>query len=180
MNNNIKGIINSQITALSYTSYGVFSRLIGSHLDPIYQITTRYIPSSIFSFILILIKGVKLNIHIPNKFLFFLHLVSGPIVNIFYFFMIVKLPLGVGMFLFYGSSQIFNFVCSIFNNQFNKKSWFAILLSIIGIFILSFEQISNFDIKYIIFALLAGVFFSVTNISGKSISEKVDLYVLNI
>lgn len=160
-----------------YATYGPFTRIVGSDFGPITQILIRTVFRILIIGLLILfIKGSR---KIEKKDIPWLIVsgMAGAFTNILYVHAIQNLSMGTTMFLFYGAGTIISFIIGkfFFNEKLNQNKLFSLLLSIVGLFVLFFNDLSFSNLKFLLFAGLAGLCYGSYSSFSKKVSSKYSL-----
>lgn len=160
-----------------YASYGPLTRIVGNDFGPITQILIRTIfRILIIGILLLFIKGSK---KVARKDIPWLIIsgMAGAFTNILYVHAIQNLSMGTTMFLFYGAGTVISFIIGkfFFNEKLNQNKLFSLILSIIGLFVLFFNDLSFSNLIFLFFAGLAGLCYGSYSSFSKKVSSKYSL-----
>ena len=173
-NNENLGFAILLLAGLLYSTYGVFSRVIGDNIAPFYQYLSR---AFVILIILIVAAILKIDkIHKINKkrrgWIVIQGLSSGILIPTFYL-AVNKLPLATTIFLFYALSTIVSYVLGryIHNEKLTQVKLVSFFLAISGIFIMSLESFRLNQPLYVILGLISGIFFGI-NLTAIKVTNK--------
>lgn len=174
MNESKKGLIFSQIAAISYSSFGLFARLL-KDFDPIFQFFSKQIPIFLVTFVIWKRWGKKKSYSFENKWMWLIYIITTPIAQIAFFVAAGNIPLSQAYFLFYATSIVVNFLIDIFIQKATRdiNSFLSVLAALVGIFFINYSlwEVSLLQLFYISMTILSGMSFSVLNYSSKVLSN---------
>jgi drug/metabolite transporter (DMT)-like permease len=170
-----KGEIFALVAALSYSTFGIFTRSLKDDFSPIFRTVSVAIPSAALTFMLwiLLTKSSSRKVDFRNKRYWFINMISGGIVNVFFFLSTTHLNLALTMFIFYGTSLAITYLFSrlIHKETVDQKEKLGFIFAITGLFVLNIDLIKSFSLIHMVYPVIAGGFFGIKQNTGKVISK---------
>lgn len=180
-NNQNLGIFSILLATFFFSLFGIFIRIISTSMGVFYQLVVRVlIIGLIFLIIGFLSKKIK-----PIKkedYLLFLFRGSLVVIDAFcFYFAINNLPLGLTMFLFYGSSVASSFIYGSFflKEKMNQTKIISLIFVFLGLFLIYSSDINNISIIPSIFALISGTCFGLITSTSNQLTNKYSVLQVN-
>ncbi len=181
MNDETRGYLELILFSIFIGSVGIFVRLI-NNLTVHSMLFFRYGIASIFMLLVIIFSGKikELKIISPLRTLF-VGLALGT-ASLFYFGSIVNTSISNAVFLLY-TAPIFSLLISkgILNEEIEKKTYFGIVLTFIGIIFILEPRTFSFESEQTLgnlMGLAAGFFYALQGILAKSLRERTSGYYI--
>lgn len=174
MKKELKGSIALVFLALLYSLYGIFSRVISDTFDAFSQnLVVSLMGCIVFGFIF-LFTGKKIK-SIVKKDLFWVlaWLLSGSVVMPLEFIIFNHLKIGLFYFLSYSTIIVGGFLFGklFFKEKMNFVKMVAVILSLIGLFLIYFISIGGSEIIYVFYSLICGLIIGFWNTVSKKFSN---------
>lgn len=182
MNSKHMGIGSILISALLFSSFGLFIRQISKELTVFPQLAIRAALASIVFFaIAYLFKGLK-RVNISDLKLLILRGVMVVVDFSTYIIAVNNLPLGLTLFVFFAASLVSSY---LYGNYFlgektTRIKLMSLLLALIGLAFIYSDSFTKFALLPLIAALISGADFGLTMAISKKLTSKYSLSQVNL
>jgi drug/metabolite transporter (DMT)-like permease len=182
MRNSTKGALIVALSALFFGSYGVWSKLIGTQIDNLFQVYAR---SLIILLIIVPFGAITRSIKKVNRVdwkWIIIYTLAGSLTVAPIFYAFNKIGIGSATLLFYASYTIISFILGFisFGEKITLDKTIGLLLALIGLYLifnLSIQQ--NFLIAALA-AILSGSAAGIEVVFTKKVSDKYSALQLNV
>jgi len=178
-----KGFFILLLGGFFYSSYGVFSRIIGTSISQFFQIWSRAIITLAFLFVFILLSKTKLKKIQKADWIWGLSvsLTTGLLLPFFYI-AVNNLAIGTTLFTFYALSTVVSYILGrvIFKEKLNRIKIISLFVAILGLFFIYIDSMKMGDLRYLLFSGLSGALFGLNINLIKKINNNYSPWQVNI
>lgn len=177
-----KGVICLVTSALFYSLFGVFSRLISDSFGPFSQNWTRGLVIVFLCFIVgSFSKGIKRIARKDIKW-FAVIGISTAVLNPLFFVATNNLLLSTALFIFYSAIVLTTYLLGwvLLGEKINTKKLLALILSILGLFLILNTTLRDLKLSFAIIAFLSGSFYSLFATASKKVSKNYSSAFINL
>jgi len=182
-NYSYKGFFILLIGGFLYSSYGVFSRIIGISLPQFFQIWSRAAIILVFLFALVAITKTKLiKIKKSDWVWVLLNAGSTGLLLPFFFIAVNKMAIGTTLFSYFAMSTVVSYVLGsiLFKEKLNQIKIISLFIVILGLLFIYFDALKIGDLRYILFSGLSGALFGLSINSIKKLNNTYSSLQVNI
>ncbi len=166
------------LAGFGYALYGPLSRIVGASFGPVAQILSRAGLRLVLILIVFFVTKTKLQkIYKEDLIWFFLISAMAAGTTLFYIPAVIKLPLGLTMFLFYALGTISSYIAGhfLFREKLTRGKAIALFFVIAGLAVTFADSMTMEKSIFLIFACLSGFFYGLYSPFSKKISHKYSL-----
>jgi len=171
-------------SALFYSSYGIFSKLIGSNFEPFTQAWTRSAVSLLFFLAFGVSRKLFTKIRKEDIKWYLVVGIVGSLAVAPTFYSLAHLNIGTALFLAYAATVITSYIIglTVFKENLTKTSYLALTLGLAGLSLVYWGDIRADYLEKVlpvVAAIVSGAFFSIWFAFSKKISHKYATVQLN-
>ena len=182
MNKQARGAFTVALSAIFFGSYGLWSRMIGTHLDNFFQVYIRSLLILLFIVPLACLTKSFKKVRVQDRKWIVLFTLSGSLTVAPVFYSFNKIGIGSSTLLFYASFTIVSFILGFlfFKEKITITKLASLLLALCGLmFIFELNLKGNFWLAAVL-AALAGVAAGVEVVFTKKVSNRYSALQLNV
>ncbi|MCL5091096.1 MAG: DMT family transporter [Patescibacteria group bacterium] len=178
--NKFKSFFALLASGIIFGTFGIWIRLLNKELTTYQQITTRSFIGFFFAVIIAFLLKQRLSLNKVNKLHLFGYLFFSPLDGIFFVLAMLNTKIVTAIFAFYASALLSSFFIGkiFFKEKITSVKFFSLLLTVLGLFLLSYPfSLVNFNLGFL-FGIISGFFDTGVNVFRKLLSGKVERFVL--
>ncbi len=179
----LKGFSILLLGGFLYALYGVFSRMIGDSIPQFYQIWSRAVIIVILLYLIIFfakisIKKIK-KVDLPWAAAVG---ISAGLLLPFFYIAVNNLPIGTTIFCFYAVSTVISYLMGkfILGEKFTVVKIVSLVFAITGLFLMFAGSLTDSNLKYLLYAGIAGAMFGINIISINKINTRYPTLQVNL